>query len=95
MSYRLEGSILEVCDCNVLCPRWVGEMPDSGTQQPTQNTPCLTPKRRACHLWRAPRQCAMTKPSGARHLPLVPDAADVRSRLRQYRLDAIMPRSKW
>ena len=24
MSYRLEGSLLEVCDCNVLCPCWIG-----------------------------------------------------------------------
>jgi len=30
MSYRLEGSILEVCDCNILCPCWVGEDPDNG-----------------------------------------------------------------
>ncbi len=30
MSYRLEGSILEVCNCNVLCPCWVGEDPDYG-----------------------------------------------------------------
>jgi hypothetical protein len=27
----LEGSLLEVCDCNVLCPCWVGEDPDGGT----------------------------------------------------------------
>jgi hypothetical protein len=31
MSYKLEGSILEVCDCNVLCPCWIGEDPDNGT----------------------------------------------------------------
>ncbi len=31
MAYRLEGSILEVCDCNVLCPCWIGEDPDNGT----------------------------------------------------------------
>lgn len=31
MSYTLEGSILEVCDCNVLCPCWIGEDPDNGT----------------------------------------------------------------
>jgi hypothetical protein len=33
MAYKLEGSILEVCDCNVLCPCWVGEKPDNGTCQ--------------------------------------------------------------
>ena len=31
MSYRLEGQLLEVCDCNVLCPCWIGEDPDNGT----------------------------------------------------------------
>ena len=31
MAYKLEGRILEVCDCNVLCPCWVGEDPDNGT----------------------------------------------------------------
>ena len=31
MSYRLEGSILEVCNCRVLCPCWIGEDPDQGT----------------------------------------------------------------
>jgi hypothetical protein len=31
MSYQLKGSILEVCDCNVLCPCWIGEKPDNGT----------------------------------------------------------------
>jgi hypothetical protein len=31
MAYRLKGSILEVCDCNVLCPCWIGEDPDGGT----------------------------------------------------------------
>jgi hypothetical protein len=31
MSYSLEGSLLEVCDCNVLCPCWIGEDPDNGT----------------------------------------------------------------
>lgn len=30
MGYQLEGSILEVCDCNILCPCWVGEDPDRG-----------------------------------------------------------------
>jgi hypothetical protein len=33
MSYQLEGSLLEVCDCNVLCPCWIGEDPDNGTCQ--------------------------------------------------------------
>lgn len=31
MGYSLAGSILEVCDCNVLCPCWIGEDPDNGT----------------------------------------------------------------
>jgi hypothetical protein len=31
MGYSLEGQILEVCDCNVLCPCWIGEDPDNGT----------------------------------------------------------------
>ena len=31
MSYRLEGRLLEVCNCNVLCPCWIGEDPDYGT----------------------------------------------------------------
>tara|TARA_B100000745_G_scaffold65707_2_gene38767 strand:- start:4 stop:606 length:603 start_codon:yes stop_codon:yes gene_type:complete len=31
MAYQLEGSILEVCNCNVLCPCWIGEDPDNGT----------------------------------------------------------------
>jgi hypothetical protein len=30
MSYSFEGSLLEVCTCNVLCPCWIGENPDSG-----------------------------------------------------------------
>jgi hypothetical protein len=30
MSYQLEGRLLEVCTCNVLCPCWVGEDPDGG-----------------------------------------------------------------
>ena len=29
--YLLEGRLLEVCDCNVLCPCWIGEDPDNGT----------------------------------------------------------------
>jgi hypothetical protein len=31
MGYQLEGSILEVCNCEILCPCWVGENPDRGT----------------------------------------------------------------
>ena len=31
MAYHLEGSLLEVCNCNVLCPCWIGEDPDYGT----------------------------------------------------------------
>lgn len=30
MSYRLQGSLLEVCTCKILCPCWVGEDPDFG-----------------------------------------------------------------
>ncbi|HEX5500053.1 MAG TPA: DUF1326 domain-containing protein [Thermomicrobiales bacterium] len=36
MAYQLEGRLLEVCDCNVLCPCWVGEDPDKGTCQAVQ-----------------------------------------------------------
>ena len=31
MAYQLEGRLLEVCTCNILCPCWVGEDPDQGT----------------------------------------------------------------
>ena len=31
MAYELEGTLLEVCTCNILCPCWVGEDPDGGT----------------------------------------------------------------
>jgi hypothetical protein len=31
MGYLLEGDLLEVCDCKVLCPCWIGEDPDNGT----------------------------------------------------------------
>ncbi|HUZ00158.1 MAG TPA: DUF1326 domain-containing protein [Thermomicrobiaceae bacterium] len=31
MAYEIEGRLLEVCDCNVLCPCWIGENPDDGT----------------------------------------------------------------
>ena len=30
MSYELEGMLLEVCTCDILCPCWVGEDPDGG-----------------------------------------------------------------
>jgi len=30
MAYQLEGQLLEVCTCNILCPCWVGEDPDGG-----------------------------------------------------------------
>jgi hypothetical protein len=29
--YNVEGQLLEVCTCNILCPCWVGEDPDNGT----------------------------------------------------------------
>jgi hypothetical protein len=31
VTYHLEGQMLEVCDCRVLCPCWIGEDPDNGT----------------------------------------------------------------
>src|SRR5205823_12452561 len=31
MAYQLEGRLLEVCSCKILCPCWVGEDPDFGT----------------------------------------------------------------
>ena len=31
MAYHMEGRLLEVCDCRVLCPCWIGEDPDNGT----------------------------------------------------------------
>jgi hypothetical protein len=31
MAYQMEGQLLEVCTCNILCPGWVGEDPDGGT----------------------------------------------------------------
>ena len=31
MAYNLEGTLLEVCTCNILCPCWVGEDPDNPT----------------------------------------------------------------
>jgi len=30
MAYHLQGSLLEVCTCKILCPCWVGEDPDFG-----------------------------------------------------------------
>jgi hypothetical protein len=30
-TYEIQGQLLEVCDCNVLCPCWIGENPDGGT----------------------------------------------------------------
>jgi hypothetical protein len=36
MPYRLEGRLLEVCDCRVLCPCWIGEDPDNGTCESMQ-----------------------------------------------------------
>jgi len=36
MAYHLEGRLLEVCDCRVLCPCWIGEDPDNGTCEGTQ-----------------------------------------------------------
>lgn len=29
--YQLEGSLLEVCNCDTLCPCWIGDDPDNGT----------------------------------------------------------------
>ena len=42
MAYRLEGDLLEVCNCDVLCPCWIGEDPDRGLcdrRWPTGSTP--------------------------------------------------------
>src|SRR2546428_13794641 len=30
MAYSLEGTLLEVCTCNVLCACWIAEDPDGG-----------------------------------------------------------------
>jgi len=35
MTYDVEGALLEVCTCNVLCPCWIGEDPDGGTCEST------------------------------------------------------------
>src|SRR3954469_19728655 len=29
--YQFQGTLLEACNCNVLCPCWIGEDPDNGT----------------------------------------------------------------
>jgi hypothetical protein len=29
--YNLQGTLLEACSCNVLCPCWIGENPDGGS----------------------------------------------------------------
>ncbi len=29
--YTLQGTLLEACSCDVLCPCWIGENPDNGT----------------------------------------------------------------
>jgi hypothetical protein len=34
-TYDVEGRLLEVCTCNVLCPCWIGEDPDGGTCEST------------------------------------------------------------
>ncbi len=31
MGYQLEGTMVEVCSCNAICPCWVGEDPTRGT----------------------------------------------------------------
>lgn len=31
VTYTLQGTLLEACSCNVLCPCWIGENPDRGT----------------------------------------------------------------
>jgi hypothetical protein len=33
VGYQFEGSLLEACSCEVLCPCWIGEDPDHGTCQ--------------------------------------------------------------
>lgn len=30
MAYRLEGTMLETCTCNAICPCWIGQDPDGG-----------------------------------------------------------------
>jgi hypothetical protein len=31
--YQFQGTLLEACNCDVLCPCWIGEDPDNGTCQ--------------------------------------------------------------
>jgi hypothetical protein len=31
VTYELQGTLLEACSCDVLCPCWIGEDPDGGT----------------------------------------------------------------
>jgi hypothetical protein len=38
MAYELEGQLLEVCTCNILCPCWVGEDPDGDGTCDSVNT---------------------------------------------------------
>jgi len=38
MAYDLEGILLEVCTCNILCPCWVGEDPDGDGTCDSVNT---------------------------------------------------------
>lgn len=33
MTYKLEGSMLEVCTCDAICPCWIGQDPDGGSCQ--------------------------------------------------------------
>ncbi len=35
MTYDVEGRLLAVCTCTVLCPCWIGEDPDGGTCEST------------------------------------------------------------
>jgi hypothetical protein len=38
MTYEVEGQILEVCNCDVLCPCWIGEDPDGDGTCDSVNT---------------------------------------------------------
>ena len=38
MGYQLEGRLLEVCDCRVLCPCWIGEDPDGKAEGRAQRS---------------------------------------------------------
>jgi len=38
MAYKMEGTLLEVCTCNILCPCWVGEDPDGDGTCDSVNT---------------------------------------------------------